>query len=488
LRVRDENLPPSNVVGPAKTLHQRTKSTSALSTLIRNGIKANPQRRTAFADVSNTTRTNVPAKDDMILTEKPSAYDAFQAFRGTLQPLKEIPDKSQQALKSTALLRPSQRPLSAIIHKSLPAVPVNTIASAVPKHIVTEPNCDVANIRKVLTKRATTVFKENSSSSDIDPATLDVDASKSEPIPLLQQVIEPPREKLVPTVADLEPILGAPLDPIDANIEPVVLKDVSEDLIQSIQETLAGSEELHAFESQTQLPPPLSRTSSSDTVEQIQPKAADDLYLPALEEQGAYRDVAVDPRLPQQVLPEVQEYWEEDEEEEYYDAEGYTTARSFRSRGDNTTGGLTMLLEPRVTARSIKELEAAQKFVEVNRTEEDVEDEAWDTSMVAEYGDEIFSYMRELEVSLPELLIESDANTVLGSHEAKRQLHGEPGRDSVVDARCPYGLAHTSPCSFPVTSRDPLPRSQLCRSILILQGCLIRKASARRCYCHLRRC
>ena len=30
--------------------------------------------------------------------------------------------------------------------------------------------------------------------------------------------------------------------------------------------------------------------------------------------------------------------------------------------------------------------------------QDDIEDEAWDTSMVAEYGDDIFEYMHKLEV------------------------------------------------------------------------------------------
>ena len=96
------------------------------------------------------------------------------------------------------------------------------------------------------------------------------------------------------------------------------------------------------------------------------------------------------------VLLDDHHYFEEDEE--YYDAEGYTTARSLRSRGENTTGGLTTFLEPRVTQRVLKELEQARDFVLANRTDDDIEDEAWDTSMVAEYGDDIFEYMHKLEV------------------------------------------------------------------------------------------
>jgi hypothetical protein len=42
----------------------------------------------------------------------------------------------------------------------------------------------------------------------------------------------------------------------------------------------------------------------------------------------------------------------------------------------------------------------AKEHVLQHQTEEEIEEEAWDVSMVAEYGDEIFAYMRELEVCL----------------------------------------------------------------------------------------
>ncbi|KAI2480839.1 G2/mitotic-specific cyclin 3 [Pyrenophora tritici-repentis] len=81
--------------------------------------------------------------------------------------------------------------------------------------------------------------------------------------------------------------------------------------------------------------------------------------------------------------------------EEQARTEGFTTTG--RSRGDNTTGGVNPVLAPRVTAKTLRELEAARIFVEANRSAEDIEDEQWDTSMVAEYGDEIFEYMHALE-------------------------------------------------------------------------------------------
>ncbi|KAG9242819.1 cyclin-like protein [Calycina marina] len=99
---------------------------------------------------------------------------------------------------------------------------------------------------------------------------------------------------------------------------------------------------------------------------------------------------------------ETDEYWEEDEEEvdEVYDEQGYTTAHSHRSRGENTTGGVTAVLFPKITTKSKMELADAQVLVEFSRTAEDVEDELYDVSMVAEYNDDIFNYMRELELKM----------------------------------------------------------------------------------------
>lgn len=93
-----------------------------------------------------------------------------------------------------------------------------------------------------------------------------------------------------------------------------------------------------------------------------------------------------------------EECWD-DEDEENYDEEGYVTARSFRSRGD-TTGGVTTILFPQVNQQATREIEAAKLQADAERSLEDIEDEHLDTSMVAEYGDEIFEYMRELEVSI----------------------------------------------------------------------------------------
>ena len=101
------------------------------------------------------------------------------------------------------------------------------------------------------------------------------------------------------------------------------------------------------------------------------------------------------------LISEPEEYWDEEEEEEVYDEQGYTTAHSIRFRGDLTTGGVTTLPYPKVTVKTLRELEAARDYVEATRLPYDQAEDARDLSMAAEYQDEIFQYMREMEVRSP---------------------------------------------------------------------------------------
>ncbi|KAI2615952.1 cyclin-like protein [Hypoxylon sp. NC1633] len=86
-------------------------------------------------------------------------------------------------------------------------------------------------------------------------------------------------------------------------------------------------------------------------------------------------------------------------EEEDYDDQGYATAHSGR---DNTTYGATMvILPPKMTKKAVTEIEAAKKIVENQRAARPPhDDEEWDISMVTEYGEEIFEYMREVEMEM----------------------------------------------------------------------------------------
>lgn len=75
-----------------------------------------------------------------------------------------------------------------------------------------------------------------------------------------------------------------------------------------------------------------------------------------------------------------------------------STTQSMDTQGDNSTGYLTIAV-PNLTAEDFAELHAAERFVLAHQNNDDVEDDLWDISMVAEYSEDIFEYLREQEVS-----------------------------------------------------------------------------------------
>lgn len=300
------------------------------------GIKAAAAKRTVFGDVSNTRQPIT--KDDMQVNGKKKGLEVLKDNSAVT--VKEI------TTKAGALARPAQRPLANVTAKANASIEASDVASAVTKSTTVNASQPAAEVRKVITKKSSTaVFKEPQSEPLNDTTTL-VDVPARQPLPT----------------------------------QPSSFPNVDRASAQSQQPTTIPEEEEKAE----------SKNGADDRYE----------YLDALEEQARVLEQERNEELAKvnglNGLDQ-EEYWDEEEDEEYYDADGYTTARSLRSRGDNTTGGVTLVLAPRITAKTQRELEAARIFVEANRSAEDVEDEQWDTSMVAEYGDEIFEYMHALE-------------------------------------------------------------------------------------------
>jgi G2/mitotic-specific cyclin 3/4 len=336
------------------------------------GLKA-ATKRTAFADVSNTVRQ--PAtKDDMQVPGK----------KGGLEILKESAVSSvNDTVKPAALLRPAQKPLATVPLKSNTSNVVDKLSFAASKHPSVETSLAPTNTRKTLSKKATIVFQEPL--SDPVPEISNSEAAKAA-VPTrqpLEHQLEP-KEPLAVTTQSAEKI-DMPL----TSASHVVIERYVEDAPTAATEATAKAAAEQLLE--------------VNDAERIQTEIQDKYeYLDALEEQARVIEQERNEEIAKsQSLKrlEHEEYWDEEEDEEYFDADGYTTSRSFRSRGD-TTNCLTVVLAPRVTTKSQRELEAAKLFVEANKTPEDIEDEQWDTSMVAEYGDEIFEYMHELEVSV----------------------------------------------------------------------------------------
>jgi G2/mitotic-specific cyclin 3/4 len=340
LRIRDENAHPQLPAG--KALHQRNKSTPALSTLMHaGGIKAAAAKRTVFADVSNTTRQPTAKDDIQVLGKK----------NGNI--LKDTAVVSVKELaKSGALLRPAQRPLANSTSSSNVTTVSDPVATAAPIQLAEDASHLAMITRKVVSKKSTAVFREASADVVPDAAIAPVPSRQ----PLTTQPASFPKEDRASALTQ----------------EPTAI----------IPDAVAVKEEKTYFDTE-------------HSISHVEPEEKYE-YLDALEQQARVLEQERNEEIAKSLDRE--EYWEEeDEEEEYYDFDGHTTVRSFRSRGDNTTGGVTQVLAPRITAKTQRELDAARQYVEANRAPEDVEDEQWDTSMVAEYGDEIFEYMHALE-------------------------------------------------------------------------------------------
>ncbi|OQD90625.1 hypothetical protein PENANT_c001G06803 [Penicillium antarcticum] len=91
-------------------------------------------------------------------------------------------------------------------------------------------------------------------------------------------------------------------------------------------------------------------------------------------------------------VSEPEEYWEEDETE-------YYAAPTYSSRGDNTTGG-TAVIYPKMNAMTRRQMFLAKEIVESQLTEEDIIEDRYDTTMVAEYNEEIFLHLRNKEIDM----------------------------------------------------------------------------------------
>jgi G2/mitotic-specific cyclin 3/4 len=366
------------------------------------GLRA-AAKRTAFGDVSNTTNVvNIvrSTKDDSVVS---------------LKPVDENSEKDIQILqgkKSAALLRPAQRPLSVSGLKGL----ISSVTSTGNAHNVAPKTID-GNVntmqllipRKALSKVNTAIFK--------DPVLPSVKEQAIEPSKETRPVASnaPVHQSLVPRLPGPEHAVLAEPNRSDSTILEVHTsdEDVSEqsnntNVTASVEKsTVARSDGLFIdnngdIQIYQDAPSPQEEAVVAAAPAESKTKASTRpalLDLPRQDKVDA-RDRLSDHSIShngvgQQSEPE--EYWD-DEEDENYDEEGYVTARSYRSVGGNTTGGATTVLFPLMNQKIKREIAAAKQYVEGSRTAEEIEDDSWDTSMVAEYGDEIFQYMRELEV------------------------------------------------------------------------------------------
>ncbi len=406
----DENAPPPLPAG-GKTLHSRNKSSPALSSLhtaaaVKPTAAAAAIRRTVLGDVGNATHNaRAAARDDSALPAKTGLV-----LKENVAP---VPAPTKKA--SAALLRPAQRPLSlANGFKGLLSnvMPGATAAAAAP----TEQQPPVAaNTRKVLTRRHTTTLRDVQPSTVQEaiikpatkPATLEAETVPAVTLP--QSTVE--EKKTTPvesapvltTDVQAEEVAAPAVSRVEANVDISVSSANAQDpptATSSVAPEVKDVPVHETFKTVDHAECSLSRASTLVAPSVKSVKIPDlpqsEAVMPGPKKNHYRADIPLAP------VPEPDEDWDEDEdEEENYDDDGFVTARSFRSRGDNVTGNATTTLVPKVNAKVKKEIEAAKQLIESMRTIEDIEDDSWDTTMVAEYGDEIFGYMRDLEVRSP---------------------------------------------------------------------------------------
>lgn len=388
--------------GAQKTLHQRNKSSPALSsTLHAGGLKA-AAKRTAFGDVGNNFNFTRPSKDDSEIGAKRDGNPSEKQV--SLQP-----DK-----KPTALLRPAQRPISVSGLKSL----LNNVTNLNHQPVVKQPLPDMqpsvqapaqaANVRKVLTKRNTTVFKDLSQTQP-EQRVLELDLHKeplstapiasAHPDLVGQQGTKGPgaSDKPQPKVRQTKSTYT--IGPEDRPTVPEPVEDNPAIRSDGAYIDDQGKIQIYQYSGKTD-----SAQGTSDAADKVvlaltDIKGPNDAAFNVLldENFGAHQsETGRNARLTSVSEPE--EYWDEDEEENY-DEDGYVTARSYKSHGDNTTNGATTVLFPKMNQKVKRELATAKELIESTRTNAEIDDESWDTTMVAEYGEEIFQYMKELEVN-----------------------------------------------------------------------------------------
>ncbi|KAL8656872.1 MAG: hypothetical protein Q9226_002482 [Calogaya cf. arnoldii] len=400
----DENAMPCHAV--QKTIHQRNKSSPALSTLAQAGGLKAAAKRTAFGDLGNAANISKPSKDDMAIPLK--GYHAVSE-----RPVAIL----HQGKKPAALLRPAQRPLSVSGLKSL----LHNVSGVNSQPLVQQPleappstqtAPQILNTKKLANKRSTTIFNDTTVSHP-DPSSAPASKSLPTSAPL------PPVHQQLPSIQhrQLEQLLEEQPKP-DASPSELLEPPKPASNVEEPSQVLSSSEaaaplrsdgiyidnhgevrqyifedDIEAAEDQGSLPIE-KHTVLAETVKQRSPDALDRI-ADAQHDQPLAEEVAEHKLAP---ASEPEEYW--DEEEGNFEEEDYVTARSFKSRGENTTNGGTTVLFPKVNQKIKREFAAAKQLIESTRTAEEIDDETWDTSMVAEYGEEIFGYMRDLEIKM----------------------------------------------------------------------------------------
>ncbi|KAL1840216.1 hypothetical protein VTJ49DRAFT_699 [Mycothermus thermophilus] len=366
----DEN----NIIASRQTAHNRQKSTGTTLKAMPAATALNaPPKRTAFADVSNTTRGRAgttagkPVKKEVTDSRpKPIATAATREGQTENKKTGANEGRSRASTQSKSIApgakpRPGATAQGASFSQRVALGQQNTAAS------LAQPA-----VRNGIPKKSTFVYHDREASrlSVYPEAPSPADDIAILPVLRVEQKNAQKAQPKPEVYPDIVEVVS------EGDINDNATEAAYEDAVEHLSNDAKGA----IAEAMIPMERPNIRSSKYDL-------------------EDALRHVGTSqPEPPAQYEEEL---WDEEEEqEELYEEQEYTTAHSIRSHGDNTTSSQTALFAPAVTADVRMELEMAKAYVEQHQSIEEVEEETWDVSMVAEYGDEIFSYMRELEMRM----------------------------------------------------------------------------------------
>lgn len=376
-------------------LHQRHKSAGAVGTALAvpvAGFKG-PAKRAAFGDVTNVSKSLGGRGDEAKGIKKAAMVSTNHASASFLN--------KENAVKTSkdSLSRPAQRPAALAGNKSklttteARAEPLQKKPANIPaKESAYKLDIDIPQLHSNKTK-SNALTQKKGSSAQAAPEAHSKQPRHHKSQPQLKQ--QPPtlrrtqsKVEKVEKIEKIEKIERVPNRPnlIEIDIEPLAMPALIEDFLNSDDSYLDS----------LNCPPeeaPRADVNHDDSHVEVLAK------LPNISEEPAINIETYKEGLTL-ALSEAEEYWDEEDEEYDDQDQGYTTAHSTRSR-DMTLGNATTILAPRVTSRVQCELDEARIEVEQTITPEEVDEEMWDVSMVAEYGEEIFEYLREMEVRKP---------------------------------------------------------------------------------------
>ncbi|KAI9790345.1 MAG: hypothetical protein M1833_001946 [Piccolia ochrophora] len=406
----DENAPLESSDG----LQQHYKSTGTLLTTTAAGPLRVAAKRIAFGDVSNTVK--YPSKDDSTIPGKDSIH--------VIEKSVVAPVESSQA----PLLRPAQRPLSVTASKFLPSETSNNATTSVPTKPLNGPASNPApapNTRTAVGRKGPAVFKDPtppiSQTSSSIPLKEAQTTTSTAPV---HQNLAPRHHKSQQHLRTEQPILRRTKSRFDCNVTEQKEDERAGDSTFSDEVDSLKPDQMDASNHNGA---PGHSTTANQTVTTVEPK---DHGVPKAKESEQERGLRhlrdfdrlmvegerkaaierrkkpVETQEPEPTsrdwhsdfeTPEPEpepespgQEWPETEEEE--DKDEVTR--------DEVTGGVTTTLFPIMTSKIQQELDAAKSFVDASLTFQELEDESWDTTMVAEYGEEIFDYMRSLEIKM----------------------------------------------------------------------------------------